>query len=985
MFRLRCAAWTACALLPYTVLAATGDYEGKRIVSVRFEPARQPLLDSDLNKLVLVKTGEPLRLVNVTATIEQMYKSGRYRNIVAEAEATDGGVAITFITVQTSFISRVAIHGVKDPPNRGQLVNATKLGLGTEFNAGDEKQAEENILDVLRRNGFYNAQVRTEEDRDYTTEEIDLSFHITAGKRAKYDRPVIKGQAGRSDDSIIKTTRWRRFLGIGGYRQVTENTTQTGLDRLRQWYQNKDRLLARVTLDSLEYEDDVNRVKPTLTLMEGPKVEVRTSGAKLRRGKLQQLVPIYQEQAVDRDLLTEGSRNIRDYFQAQGYFDAEATYTLNPSDSKQRTDEQVIDYRIDRGARYRLSYLEITGNKYFTTETLRERMNVVPASFLRYRNGRYSEALLRRDIDALEDLYRSNGYRDVKITERIEDNYQGKPRRIAVFLTVEENQQSLVDSLTIEGVEPADVDYLRGILHSTEGQPYSDLNVSADQDEILNYYFNNGFADATLDVNVTPAAEPNRFQIKYTVHTGRQQFVRRVLVSGIQSTRPELIYDRISLQSGQPLSQSQQIESQRRLYDLGIFARVDTALQNPDGEEDNKYVLYRLEEASRYSLNFGLGAEFGRLGGGASTSLNNPGGSTGFSPRATFGISRLNFLGLGHTISLQTRASTIQQRALLTYLAPQFIGDPNLSLTVSAIYDNSKDVRTFAARREELSAQVSDRLSKADTIQFRLTYRRVSTSNVKITPSLIPLLAQTVRVGLVGATYIQDRRDDPTDSRRGIYNSVDVGIATGILGSQVSFGRVLGRNSTYHRLGRDLVFARSTNFGTIQQFASSSRDIPLPERFFAGGAVSHRGFPQNQAGPRDLSTGFPLGGTALLVNTVEMRFPLLGENIGGAVFHDAGNVYSKLGNLSFRYSQRDLTDFDYMVHVIGFGIRYRTPIGPVRVDLGYTLNPPGFFGCRGTIEDLLKPEFCDIQINPANFVRQQISHFQFHFNLGQAF
>jgi outer membrane translocation and assembly module TamA len=160
----------------------------------------------------------------------------------------------------------------------------------------------------------------------------------------------------------------------------------------------------------------------------------------------------------------------------------------------------------------------------------------------------------------------------------------------------------------------------------------------------------------------------------------------------------------------------------------------------------------------------------------------------------------------------------------------------------------------------------------------------------------------------------------------------------------------------------------------------STTDVPLPERFFAGGATSHRGFNENQAGPRDLLTGFPLGGKALLVNNTEVRFPLIGDDIGGVFFHDAGNVYSNFSNLSFRVRQRDLEDFDYMVHAVGFGVRYRTPVGPVRLDLAYSINSPRFNGLQGTYEQLLQPDLTGVPI-----VQQRISRFQFHFSLGQLF
>ena len=157
------------------------------------------------------------------------------------------------------------------------------------------------------------------------------------------------------------------------------------------------------------------------------------------------------------------------------------------------------------------------------------------------------------------------------------------------------------------------------------------------------------------------------------------------------------------------------------------------------------------------------------------------------------------------------------------------------------------------------------------------------------------------------------------------------------------------------------------------------------QRFFAGGGTSLRGFGLNQAGPRDPNTGFPLGGTALLLNSFELRFPLIGDNIGGVLFHDAGNVYSTLGNVSFRVSQRDLTDFDYMVHAVGFGLRYRTPIGPVRLDLAYSINPPRFFGFNGSEQDLINAGVTPCAGVPSRCSETGVSHFQFFFSIGQTF
>jgi len=177
------------------------------------------------------------------------------------------------------------------------------------------------------------------------------------------------------------------------------------------------------------------------------------------------------------------------------------------------------------------------------------------------------------------------------------------------------------------------------------------------------------------------------------------------------------------------------------------------------------------------------------------------------------------------------------------------------------------------------------------------------------------------------------------------------------------------------------VLARTTDFGLIERYAGSPI-IPLAERFFGGGSFSNRAFPDFQAGPRDPTTGFPIGGDALFMNTVELRFPLIGDNLGGVLFNDLGNVYSAVNKISLQFRQPNLQDFDYAVQGFGFGLRYRTPLGPVRVDFSLSPNSPRFFGCEGSINQLYQ---CGVAGSSVPQTVQRINVFQFHFSLGQAF
>jgi outer membrane protein assembly complex protein YaeT len=958
------------------LLARPSDFEGKPIAVITFDPRQQPIPPAEMAQILPLKMKEPLRMADVRAAIERLYATGRYADIAVEAELRNGEVVLRIFTKGNWFVGRVSVEGVPAPPSRSQLINATQLDLGNPFLEEDVQTAVEDLQETLRRNGFYEVRIEPRFEYERRTQQVDIRFVVEPGKRDRFGVPIIHGNPQRPARKITGATKWKGWFG---WKPVTETRVQRGLERIRRSYQKRDHLMAQVSMERLDHIADKGRAIPNLTLEAGPLVQIETSGENVSRGRLKRLVPVYEERSVDRDLLVEGARNLTEHFQAKGYFDTRVRFTTEPVNAGR----QRIVYEIDRGRRHKLVRLEIRGNRYFDLMTIRERMYITSAS-VQFRRGRFSENLLRRDLDAIADLYRANGFRDVALTSEVQDDYRGKQGAVAVLIEIREGSQWFVANLALSGIQQEDEQTIRSMIQSAPGQPFSQANVAADRDNILAYYYNGGYPSASFEWSYQPSSKPNQVDLAFTISEGARQFVREVLINGYDATQPQLVHRRILLNPGEPISQARILETQRRLYDLGIFAKVDTAIQNPEGDEQFKYVLFQLEESRKYSVTGGFGAEIARIGG-SQTSFESPAGEADFSPRVSFNFSRLNFTGRGHTISFRSRLSTIQRRTLASYIAPQFRGNDDLDLSFTALFDDSRDVRTFQSRRWEGAVQFAHRWTRSKTLFYRFAYRRVSVDvdTLKIRPELIPLLSQPIRVGMVSGGYVDDRRDDPTDSRKGTYNQLDLGVASRMFGSQADFFRLLGRNSTYHPIGRKLVLARTLAFGWMQtlrtkpELPPEEQDIPLPERFFAGGASTHRGFPENQAGPRDPVTGFPLGGKASLMAGTELRFPLFGENIGGVLFHDAGNVYSRIENVSFRVRQRDNTDFDYMMHAIGFGIRYRTPIGPIRVDFAFTPNSPEFFGFKGTREELLFGGGVQTQ--------QRISRFQFHFSLGQTF
>jgi outer membrane protein assembly factor BamA len=361
----------------------------------------------------------------------------------------------------------------------------------------------------------------------------------------------------------------------------------------------------------------------------------------------------------------------------------------------------------------------------------------------------------------------------------------------------------------------------------------------------------------------------------------------------------------------------------------------------------------------------------------------------------------------------------LEQVAILTLQNPHLYGSKNFSVAISGGYSNIRDITTFASSTLQGDFRVTQRWRRRDTFIYDFLYRRVAVdpNSLQVSADLIPLLSQPVRVGGPGLTWFHDTRSPSTlDAVKGQYTTLQMFVASSKFGSQTDFWRIDGTNSTYYRFGKQkYVIARSTRLGYEQSSGpnpNAGNDaclnpdsngnnlldtnpsciaVPLPERLYSGGANSLRGFPINGAGPRDLQTGYPVGGTAAIVNTLEFRMPaptlpLVGNNVAFVLFHDMGNVFQLASQmfpsfLRFNQPNRETCsnvsgqigtcNFNYFSHDLGLGARYKTPVGPIRLDFSYNLNPPVY------------PVIYDFNNNPPH--EGHAAHFNFFFSIGQSF
>ena len=971
-----------------------------------------------LRDMLPVKEGRPLDREQLQKSMRILFETGRFSDLKAECERSpEGKVALSFPNTPKYFIGLVRVEGAPGHPTESQIVNASKLQLGEPFTPDKINRAVENIKRLLEENEFYKAKISFTQHEDPQTQQVEITFEVHSGDAARVGTITIQGGGLYSLGQIEDIAH----LHPGDV--VSAQKVSDALDRVRKHYQKHNRWLAQVGIVNKEYVSKLNTVDYKFALEVGPRVEIRTEGFSIRNAVLKRNVPVYEEHALDDDLLNEGRRNLLSYMEGRGYSDASVTL-------KRETDEKAqvmrVTYQIDPGQRHKLVKVQITGNKYFREGDLRPLLRVQTAS-LALPHGTYSEALLRGAVRDIENMYRANGFAQVKVGTSVEDNYRGAKNQLGVTVNIEEGPQMRVSAFQIVGSTQLDNPVFQN-LYTGPGQPFSDSRIAEDRDIILNYYFDSGFPNATFDAEATSAPD-NRMNVIFKIHEGERFYVDQVLISGREYTRPYVVDHELQMKSGDPLSQGDLLRTQQKLYDLGIFSQVDTGVQDPEGVQPRKNVLVGVQEARRYTFNYGAGFEFQTGQAAISGNGSKPLGETGVSPLASLDVTRLNFRGRDHTITFESRVGGLQQRGLISYEAPRWFNNPDWKLSLTAFFDHTLDVTTFTSQRLEGSMQAEQIVSKkadgtpVSVMNYRFNYRLVKASNVQVSPAVIPLLSLPVRVGEPGFSYLRNHRDNDLETTRGSYNTIDGGVAASYFGSQADFSRVILQNSTYHSFGKakgtnkQFVFARSTRIGLENPFANTIITqpgqetpanftlIPLPERFFMGGGNSHRGFGLNQAGPRDPITGFPTGGSALLLNNLELRFPppslpFVHDNLSFAVFHDMGNVFTDGNHMRdslLRWHQNkslctqtlnsvfqlgssgtnaSRCNYNSISHAIGVGVRYKTPVWPVRFDFGYNLNPTIF------------PDVIQVKLKPVTYQfvgTKQASPFNVYFSIGQTF
>lgn len=998
-----------------------GEWQGRTVRNILFSGEAGPRLDY-LQGGLPQKVGTPLDPDQVSASLRKVYATGLLDTAEVLAQADGDGVDLIFRGEPRTFIGRVSVYGAKGGTVNTQLERGSRLNAGTRFDKARMDRAINLMKQILAQNGYYQPTITYKLTKHSREQLTDIAFTVVSGPRARVGEVAVTGNSGMTVDDF------RRAAHLRAGEHVDPETVNRALAGVLKYYRKRSRLEAEIKLAGQDYA--AHKVNYKFTSNEGPKVKVVLEGASLEEDDLKRLVPVFEEGTVDDDLLNEGNRKLRDYFQSIGYFNVKVDHVVNTP----HPGEVLIAFDVQRGRRGRVDAVKVEGNHYFDSRTL-EDLLTVHAAGPGERRGAYSQAFLSQDVNSLEAVYQNNGFSQVKVTPETvalkAPAAQKGAAPIKVIYHIDEGRQQRVASVRIEGNAHVPADSLRALMNTEPGQLLSPRNLAGDRDTIVTDYLSKGFSKVQVEVDEkNVATDPSKVDVTFHIDEGEQFFVRNVLLTGLHYTRPQTVAPSITMKAGEPLNQTALDETQRNLYDYALFNEVNTAVQNPEGDEALKTVLLQAVEARRWTLTYGAGFEVqtgtpvnGCQGLLASGVQCTPSGRTGISPRVLVAITRNDLFGREQSASVQGNYGLLEQKLDFIYDYPHIAGSRNFAFTFTGGYANSQDVTTYVASRIEAGFRVTETfnqprfaISRANTFIYGYDFRRVKVAkdSLQVYPNILDNLAAAVRVGGPSFTWIRDTRDSAVDAHRGTYTSFQEFFSAAPFGAEAQFNRIDTSNSSFYSFDKGkYVFARNTRYGQERAFGNGSSElIPLPERLYAGGATSLRSFSINAAGPRDPQTGYPIGGAGAFVNNLELRLPpptlpYFGNTVSMVLFEDAGNVFnnsSEVWESFLRTRQPDIQkckdpqaksapgtqppdpsgpdtstgltgscSFNYFSHAPGLGLRYHTPVGPIRLDFSYTLNPP-IYPITYNYSEPNWPPYVG-----------EASHFNFFFSLGQTF
>ncbi len=573
------------------------------------------------------------------------------------------------------------------------------------------------------------------------------------------------------------------------------------------------------------------------------------------------------------------------------------------------TEVEVV-YEITEGQKARVRQIKIENNTALSDKAIRKKMRT-KARFLWF-GGVFDEDVLNQDLEAIKSLYADHGYIDARVTDaKVEFFAKGKRVRIKIF--VDEGDQYFIDSIQVDGNSIFDDARLLRLTKSEPGSYYNRSQAEMDAFEIQDFYSDEGYILASVRPRPAIDKEKREVGITYQVTERDLIYVAKVDIEGNVKTKDAVIRRELTITPGERFDGGMIRRSRQKLLNTQFYKDVYISTEATDRPK-YRDLVFEVEEQKTGQFNFGAGySSNDALIGQIQISQNN---FDLFNPPT--------FTGAGQKLNLAARPGTVLSEYRLSLMEPYFMGYPFAA--GFDLYYIDREYSEYDQTTSGIGLRTGKRITDFSSLGLSYTFSTYDISNVDDdAPQTIKDEEGSRTKSSMTLSFTNDTRDSYIDPTTGHRYTAAFELAGGPFGAETDFAKLLGEARWYKPLTEKFVLMTRLEAGVIEEYGDS-HFVPLFERFFAGGSNSVRGYDYRDVGPRE--NGDPIGGKSKMEGTLELSYPLV-QIIKAYAFFDFGQVW------------RDIDEFgqDKINTSVGLGVGLRTPVGPIRLDYGYPLNP----------------------------------------------
>ena len=853
--------------------------------------------EGELGELIPITSGDIFSLKVIRDTVKYIYKSGLFADVqvyIGEGPKLE----LTFSLLKNLFVRNIQFHGYEDVSRKKLRENLFVLQEGRSFSGEKLSKAKDELRSVLENEGYFYPDIEASTNVDKVNSQVDIRFDIRSARKYTVGEISFKGELLVPEATLKKkmhTQTGKDFIPV---------VLEEDLDRIREIYLELDYQRVEVEITEKSFDEESGRVSFLLNVTPYEKIEIVVEGADI---PLDLLKPIWAAGVFEEWSLSEGKAKIINYLREKNYLFSNVIPSI-----KSENENLYVTYEVILGEKARIQDIEIKGALFFTPSQIREELGIpekIP--FFKKING----ARLYEFLREIESLYRTRGFSETKVVL----NFLKQQRGVKPIFFIEEGQQDIINQISLEGSLFYPDETLLMEIGSSEGGAFFQPNIQRDVDRLENFYLNQGFRDSSIRA-VIQQGEEGRYSIRFQIDEGRQVVVDNIIISGNEVTQKNIILRELLIGEGDFAFYDSIMATKRRLEGLGIFTQVK--IEEIPVSQDHINLIISLIEGQRNYASLGLGIE----------TKNVP---KSFAvrdymvrPRGTAELIRSNIFGSAAQLSLVGQVSLREQRAVASWEQPYFFGIPT-HLFVNAWLER-EERESYSFERSGLSLSMFHSLSEKEEMVLLTTmrYARTTLYELWVSESEVDRQHSPFSTTSISGSFVWDKRDDPFNPERGFFLSSVLEWAYPLFNAESNYQKTFSKYQHYVPILSRVTFITTTRMGL------GRGRMPIHERFFAGGSNSFRGEEFDKLGPQDPNSNNPSGGKALVLFNFDLTFPILSkmENLFGIAFFDTGNVFE-------RRKQVSLINFQ---NAVGFGLRYRTPLGPIRFELGWNLNaPPG--------------------------------------------